>query len=74
MTRDVARLMGSAACAEMENLFLRGPTHDGKLISKSGRDELVKRGYAERFEGFNFLTKAGVEVCFDTPMWRSKIR
>jgi hypothetical protein len=72
--RSAVRLMSSDALYDMECLFMHGPTHDGRVLSKAGRDELVRLGYADRFEGFNFLTKEGVAVCFDTPMWRCKIR
>lgn len=72
--RSVVRLLTSDELCVMECLFMHGPTHDGSVPSKRGREGLVKRGLAERFEGFNFLTKDGVAICFDTPMWRCKIR
>jgi len=43
-------------------LFVSGPTWDGNLISKSDRTELVSAGLCERWEGWNFLTSAGVKV------------
>jgi hypothetical protein len=37
-------------------------TWDGDLVSKSGRDELVKKGLAVRTNGgYNILTKEGIE-------------
>lgn len=33
---------------------------DGNLISKTARDRLCHYGLADRAEGFNFLTKAGI--------------
>lgn len=54
-------------------LFVHGPTHDGSVPSKAGRDELVKAGYADRLEGFNFLTREGVAVCVGTQWWKDKI-
>lgn len=41
-------------------LFVDGPTWDGNLISKSDRDDLVEQGYADRAQGWNFLTACGV--------------
>ena len=35
-------------------------TLDEKLISKTGRDRLVKGGYVEKSNGWNFITKKGV--------------
>lgn len=37
----------------------RGPVWDGNLISKSGRNELVQAGYANRGNGMNSLTSKG---------------
>jgi hypothetical protein len=36
-------------------------TFDGDLIGKSHRDELVKIGFAVRFDGWNIITKSGVQ-------------
>lgn len=43
-------------------LFVKGPTWDGNLISKSERDALVERGFVSRWNGWNFLTEEGVEA------------
>ena len=43
-------------------LFVQGPTWDGNLISKAERDALVDRGFADRWNGWNFLTQEGVEA------------
>ncbi len=43
-------------------LFVFGPTWDGNLISKSDRDTLLRAGLASRYEGWNFLTEAGVQT------------
>jgi hypothetical protein len=37
-------------------------TWDGNLISKTDRDELVKIGYAEKCNGWNFITANGIIV------------
>ena len=42
-------------------LFVEGPTWDGNLRSKSDRDILVEAGFAERWNGWNWLTQEGVE-------------
>lgn len=43
-------------------LFVQGPTWDGNLISKCHRDDLVKAGLADRWDGWNWLTQEGVEA------------
>lgn len=43
-------------------LFVQGPTWDGNLISKCDRDTLLKAGLADRWNGWNWLTQAGVEA------------
>ncbi|MGL5008606.1 MAG: hypothetical protein ACRC6I_01885 [Paracoccaceae bacterium] len=49
-------------CDVLMQLFVTGPTWDGNLISKSQRDAMVDAGLAERWNGWNFLTVAGVEA------------
>ena len=43
-------------------LFVEGPTWDGNLVSKSQRDALVDQGFADRWNGWNFLTQEGIEA------------
>jgi hypothetical protein len=43
-------------------LFLGGPTWDGYLVSKQGRDTLVRAGFVERAWGFQWLTCDGVMI------------
>ncbi len=40
-------------------LFKHGPTWDGDIPSKSGRTELVSKGYVAQAEGWNWLTTEG---------------
>jgi hypothetical protein len=40
-------------------------TWDGDLIGKSNRDELVKVGLAQRFNGWNLITEKGVKYLQD---------
>jgi len=43
-------------------LFGNGPTWDGNVISKTGRDELMEHGLAMRTNGFTYLTEDGVRI------------
>ncbi len=43
-------------------LFLFGPQWDGHLASKVGRNILVDNALVERANGWQWLTRAGVEV------------
>lgn len=53
-------------------LFFHGPTFDGDLPSKQGRDALVELGYATGADGFNWLTDAGVEAAIKRGFGREK--
>ncbi len=46
----------------LQQLFFNGPTWDGDLASKAGRAGLVRRGYAERCNGWQQLTLAGFHL------------
>lgn len=59
-------VMSGAARDVAAQLFLRGPTWDGHVIAKSGRDELVRRGFAKHENGWAFLTDDGVRFCVNT--------
>ena len=49
-------------------------TWDGNLISKYDRDNLVKAGLAQRFEGgFNLITAKGVQYLFDLGLLPKKL-
>jgi len=52
LTPDAIEVLGQ--------LFVHGPTWDGNLISKSGRDQLVRVGLAARWNGWQWLTEDGV--------------
>lgn len=43
-------------------------THDGDLISKSERSELVKIGFATRSSGFNIITADGIKYLSDNKL------
>lgn len=42
-------------------LFFHGPTWDGNIPSKAGRDTLCKRGFVVHAFGYAWLTREGVE-------------
>lgn len=49
-------------------------TWDGNLISKGSRDDLVKAGLAQRFEGgFNLITAKGVQYLYDLGLLPKKL-
>ena len=52
--------LSSGAIDVLGQLFIAGPVWDGNLISKQGRSELVDKGLAERWEGWQWLTKEGI--------------
>lgn len=47
---------------EQLEAFWVKPASDGYVISKQVRGELVEMGLVERWNGWNFITKAGVAV------------
>jgi hypothetical protein len=49
-------------------LFVKGPTWDGDIVSKVGRGELFECGLVDRVEGFSFLTREGVQLAIE---WNS---
>lgn len=64
--RDKIFGLSGAARDTMRCLFFHGPTWDGNLPSKCGRGELVDAGYAERWNGWQWLTRAGVEFAINS--------
>lgn len=53
--------MSSAAREVLRCLFFHGPTWDGDVPSKSGRDELVDLGLVDRMDGWQWLTREGID-------------
>ena len=71
--RDTGDLSG----AEMETLwclFFNGPTQDGDVPSKCGRDSLVENGWAFRYDGWQSLTEKGLAGAIRLDMDRKKER
>ena len=66
--RDTIFGMSGAARDVLRCLFLRGPTWDGDVPSKSGRDELCRLGFAERWNGWQWLTRSGAEFAVTVMM------
>lgn len=46
-------------------MFKNGPTWDGNLPSKTGRSDLINKGYAAREDGWNWLTTEGVLLALE---------
>lgn len=55
-----AKEISETAQMVLRQLFCVGPICDGFLASKSGRDELVNAGLAQRGQGWQWLTEDGV--------------
>lgn len=53
-------------------LFVHGPTQDGDLASKCGRSSLIEGGWAEGFDGWQWLTTKGVKAALARGMDRKK--
>lgn len=58
--RDKIFGLSGFARETMRCLFFHGPTQDGDVPSKQGRSELIELGYAARWNGWQWLTEAGV--------------
>lgn len=56
----------------LEQLFTFGPTWDGNIVSKSGRDQLFNLKLASRVEGYSFLTAAGIRLALSNRLDRKK--
>ncbi len=53
-------------------LFAVGPTEDGNIPSKSGRDNLFDKDLIARADGWQWLTRAGVMLALGLGMDRKK--
>lgn len=65
MSTIKAQPLSGAALDVLWCLFAHGPTYDGDVPSKMGRDELVDMGLAERYDGWQWLTRHGAETAID---------
>lgn len=66
------RPLSGAATETLWCLFALGPTEDGNLPNKSGRDDLVDRALADRGDGWNWLTRDGVFLALGVGFDRKK--
>lgn len=64
--RDKIFGLSGAARDVMRCLFFHGPTLDGDMPSKTGRDELVRQEYAARWNGWQWLTEKGVRFAIES--------
>lgn len=69
---DKMRPLTGAATEVIYCLFLLGPTEDGNLPSKSGRDDLFGKGLIDRADGWQWLTRDGVMLALGMGLDREK--
>lgn len=72
------------AIETLGQMFTRGPTWDGNIVSKSGRDELVRAGLAFHANGWASLTDEGIRTAVgwdrqylrtaEETLWLEKLR
>lgn len=74
MDASIVTLGTAGAKDVLRQLFLDGPTWDGNIISKAGRDDLIAVGFADRRNGWAFLTGLGVEYAIASGLNREKDR
>lgn len=60
-------LLSSGAIDVLGQMFLFGPVWDGNVVSKAGRDELIKNNLAYRYEGWQSLTREGLKLALEWP-------
>lgn len=58
-------VLNGAAQEVMMQLFVFGPTWDGHLASKAGRDALREKGLIERWNGWQWLNAKGIALATD---------
>lgn len=79
MTKEQAELifekvLSTFALDVVQQLFVQGPTWDGNIASKNGRDELCDKGFAFHSNGWTSLTAEGVSFAINAPVknWRGQ--
>jgi hypothetical protein len=68
MTAFCSSSLSSAAVEVLGQLFVSGPTWNGNISSKNGRDELVIVGLAWHEHGYASLTPEGVLMAIEWNM------
>lgn len=69
---NVTVRLSPIAVEVLEQLFINGPTWDGDVVSKSGRDELFDLKLAGRYEGYQWLTLEGIKLALANKVDRKK--
>lgn len=69
---DLSEEHDGAARDVLRQLFIKGPTWDGDITSKSGRDELFAAKLAAYDDGWTFLTPDGVKAAMAAGFDREK--
>lgn len=72
MTPIQVHALSKSGIEVLGQLFVHGPTSDGNLVSKWGRNELVNTGLAFRLQGFNALTPDGLQAALDWDLRQAK--
>lgn len=65
MVTETVDTTSTAVRDVLVQLWMHGPTWDGNIASKSGRDGLCNLGLVQHEKGFAWLTRAGVHYCID---------
>lgn len=53
-------------------LFIHGPTEDGNVPSKSGRDSLIEGGWAFHYDGWTAISDKGLRAALRMEMDRKR--
>lgn len=76
-----AEVLTSHSVEVLGQLFTTGPVWDGNIISKAGRDQLIRMRFADRVDGWAFLTREGVQLAVEwkntklfDERWHEKLR
>ena len=64
--------LSSSAIEVLHGLFIEGPLWDGDVPSKSGRDKLATFGLVTRLNGWQQLTKKGLDMALSAGLDRVK--
>lgn len=57
--------LSPAAIEVLGQLFVKGPTWDGNIISKAGRGDLIRAGLAFHENGWASLTAEGIRIAVE---------
>ena len=71
---DKLRPLSGGATETLICLFMLGPTEDGNVPSKGGRDDLFDAGLIDRADGWQWLTRDGVMLALGMGLDREKER